>query len=220
MYPNLFKTRYHDLHGKDWLRRIDADDRQAFSHIGRQCADHGRLGGIARAHSAYRDERGKFFSMRKSLARVYAWQDDYPPARGLMAAIFGDAGRLASTKGHLLAVHTMACLRADARQGLIRGVWLANWPNHCTKCEGWGGFWYPFDPSPAGVALSPGVMEDFDVCPQCVECGCCPRCGEQIFPSQTAEVEQCPFCDFDFEHPEGCPPANECYCWENTRDQF
>lgn len=48
------------LKGKDWLRHIPAEDRQAFSYIGRMAANHGKMGGIARARTANRDYRGRF----------------------------------------------------------------------------------------------------------------------------------------------------------------
>lgn len=46
-YPNLFKSRYPVLHGKDWINTIDADDRQAFIELGLQATDYGRSGGNA-----------------------------------------------------------------------------------------------------------------------------------------------------------------------------
>jgi len=58
-YPGLFKA-YPDRQGKDWLRRVDHDDRQAFSRIGREEMFHGYMGGKARAATGKRDERGRF----------------------------------------------------------------------------------------------------------------------------------------------------------------
>ena len=37
----------------------------------------------------------------------------------------------------------------------------------CETCEGRGWVSVRFDPSPAGVALSPGWMEDVEPCPDC-----------------------------------------------------
>ncbi len=58
--------------------------------------------------------------------------------------------------------------------------WQAKWPNACKKCGGWGGHTYKYDPSPAGVSLSPGCMTDFDPCeaPGCISEGNCARCGK------------------------------------------
>ena len=49
MYKNLFKNRYPELKGRDWIRSIDPDDLQVFVHIGLEAADHGKLGGKATA---------------------------------------------------------------------------------------------------------------------------------------------------------------------------
>lgn len=59
VYPALFKSRYGCLKGRDWLRSIDANDRQAFIEIGMTYNLHGHLGGLARA-AAPRDSRGRF----------------------------------------------------------------------------------------------------------------------------------------------------------------
>lgn len=56
----LFKSRYDPLTGKDWIRRVDPEDRAAFVHIGQAATDFGKLGGSARAASARRDYRGRF----------------------------------------------------------------------------------------------------------------------------------------------------------------
>lgn len=58
-YPGIFKARYTELRGRDWIRRIDPDDRQVFIEIGLAATEYGRKGGAARAH-APRDERGRF----------------------------------------------------------------------------------------------------------------------------------------------------------------
>lgn len=46
MYPNLF-SHYHPLKGSDWLCRISPEDRQAFSRIGFQASNYGKMGGRA-----------------------------------------------------------------------------------------------------------------------------------------------------------------------------
>ena len=58
-YPALFKRRYPRLKGKDWIRRIDPDDRRAFVQIGLLATENGHKGGKARAASATRDEKGR-----------------------------------------------------------------------------------------------------------------------------------------------------------------
>lgn len=60
VYPNLFKSRYPSLRGKDWVKTIDPDDLKAFIQIGMKFNQYGVLGGRARALKAQRDEKGKF----------------------------------------------------------------------------------------------------------------------------------------------------------------
>lgn len=63
-FPSLkgvFKQKYGDnLRGRDWLRRIDPEDRRVFAHAGFVASDYGRRGGLARARTAKRDWRGRF----------------------------------------------------------------------------------------------------------------------------------------------------------------
>jgi hypothetical protein len=47
LYPNLFKSRYPVLQGRDWINTIEPDDKQAFIQIGLQATDYGKLGGAA-----------------------------------------------------------------------------------------------------------------------------------------------------------------------------
>ena len=53
-------------------------------------------------------------------------------------------------------------------------------PGYCRACRGHGGSWYRYDPSPRGVSLSPGYMEDFSECTECIEKGKCPWCGGKL----------------------------------------
>ena len=55
-----FKDRYPDiLDGSDWVRKLPEWERKAFAQYGLQHADHGRLGGVARAKTAVRI-KGRF----------------------------------------------------------------------------------------------------------------------------------------------------------------
>ena len=54
------KRRYPVLKGKDWIRKIEPDDRKALLHVVRSFGEHGRKGGRARAATAQRDSRGRF----------------------------------------------------------------------------------------------------------------------------------------------------------------
>jgi hypothetical protein len=57
-YPNLFKSRYLVLTGRDWLKSVMPDDQKAFIEIGLSCAMNGVLGGIARANTGKRYPKG------------------------------------------------------------------------------------------------------------------------------------------------------------------
>ena len=107
---------------------------------------------------------------------------------------------------------TKECKRNRARAEQLRQEWKEKWPKYCTKCEGWGGFWYSFDPSPAGVSLSSGTLEDFDPCPDCYENGICPRCGEPGFEGEEYGGP-CQKCGWDFSIACGLPAEAECWCW-------
>jgi hypothetical protein len=83
--------------------------------------------------------------------------------------------------------HTSHCLEASRQHMKDKTEYEARWPNYCRKCNGRGGHWTSFDPSPPGVALSPGSMPDFDPC-TCVEpaddnwwSSRCPRCGTRWY---------------------------------------
>jgi hypothetical protein len=57
---HYFKMTYGPLHGRDWIRFISAEDRQALCRYAFQCSNYGRNGGMARAAKATRDNRGRF----------------------------------------------------------------------------------------------------------------------------------------------------------------
>lgn len=59
-YKGLFKNKYKQLHGRDWIRSLNPDDFRVFVHMGLEAMEYGHLGGIARASTATRDSRGRF----------------------------------------------------------------------------------------------------------------------------------------------------------------
>lgn len=96
------------------------------------------------------------------------------------------------------------CLtNTKAAQEERQASWKMTWPNYCKTCNGNGGTAYSYDPSPAGVSLSAGSMEDFDPCEVCASQGICPRCGK---PGLTNEARgdaetgagPCMFCGWDY----------------------
>ena len=116
--------------------------------------------------------------------------------------------------------HTESCQQAHAQAEATRAAYAAKWPNHCPTCEGHGGHWYSFDPSPSGISLAAGTMEDFDACPDCLEKGVCPRCGQEVWTADDWDGNPvtCPLCGWDEASPDGMPPEAECWCWEAQND--
>ena len=56
----VFKSRYPKLKGKAWVKTIEPDDLKAFVQIGQRHHQYGVLGGMARAMTARRDNKGRF----------------------------------------------------------------------------------------------------------------------------------------------------------------
>lgn len=59
-YSGIFTAKYGELHGKDWIRHVEPEDRAVLVDIGLKATDYGKKGGIARAETAKRDSRGRF----------------------------------------------------------------------------------------------------------------------------------------------------------------
>ena len=106
--------------------------------------------------------------------------------------------------------HTAECLKAQDDATRAGAEYDRRWPGHCRSCNGWGGRSYRYDPSPSGVALSPGWMEDFEPCPDCAEKGLCPRCMKATMPEDGGEGP-CPACGWTPK--DGRPWIPECICW-------
>jgi len=119
--------------------------------------------------------------------------------------------------------HTRFCNDQFKKHDKIVTEYEKKWPNYCKKCNGWGGFWSQYDPSPAGIALAPGYMLDFEPCDQCIEEGICPRCG-QTSSLIELDVEDgddiiCPNCNWksdnncqDMSEMWGLPQPPVCMC--------
>ena len=56
----VFRKKYPQLKGEDWVRRLEPEDLEFFIHIGLAAGNYGSLGGKARAKQAKRDYRGRF----------------------------------------------------------------------------------------------------------------------------------------------------------------
>lgn len=106
--------------------------------------------------------------------------------------------------------HSVECLERMARAVKLRTAWLSEWPDYCRHCHGQGAHYYTFDPSPTGVSLSAGTMEDAEPCDQCTEQGICARCGKAGLDPETGEGP-CSHCGWNYD--DGVPEMPECFCW-------
>jgi len=107
--------------------------------------------------------------------------------------------------------HTIECEENAVKANLDREIWEARWPNYCRTCEGAGASFESYDPSPAGVSLSPGTMTDVSICPDCAEKGICSRCGKQAWDPEKDDCSPpCPHCGWDGK--DCLPAAPECLC--------
>ena len=111
---------------------------------------------------------------------------------------------------------TDQCKAQQARWKIVTAEYETAWPSYCRKCDGQGGHGYYYDPSPAGVSLSSGQMFDYDPCPECVEKGICPRCGNQVWTEDDfgSDLVTCSACGWKEEDPDAAPEQPECWCWE------
>jgi len=99
--------------------------------------------------------------------------------------------------------------------------YTSEWPDYCVACGGWGGHYSSYDPSPAGVSLSPGYMIEYDPCRVCVEQLICPRCGKEtinLVESRGGDTYLCAGCGWKESTtaglPQDPPHYTECTCWE------
>lgn len=109
-------------------------------------------------------------------------------------------------------VHTPECQGYnDARKAEI-AAWTDHWPDYCKRCGGWGGF---------ASTSDHGTIVEFDTCPDCIDKGLCPRCGQELIigpdvrahPGLESITTLCPACRWRDDDTLGCPEPPECYCW-------
>lgn len=56
----VWKRRYPNLHGRDWVNQLDKDDHQCLVELLCNASQWGKIGGKARAFTAIRDANGRF----------------------------------------------------------------------------------------------------------------------------------------------------------------
>lgn len=114
--------------------------------------------------------------------------------------------------------HTEQCRRRFAEATASKRAFALAHPAACPTCHGWGGMEESYDPSPAGVGLSPGTMTDWSPCPDCLEGGICPYCAQTLYCEATdpgmADPPFCTVCGWVLDASPGCPAPPECGCWE------
>lgn len=114
--------------------------------------------------------------------------------------------------------HLKDCVQAQEKWDKEKKQFEATFQDYCQTCGGRGGHSYRYDPSPRGVSLSPGYMEDWEPCPDCVENGVCPRCRTEL--KEYSDQWRCSRCEWTdnphtvvgHELASGMPEQPECWC--------
>lgn len=111
-------------------------------------------------------------------------------------------------------IHSPECIATDKKMEEEQKEWIAKWPNYCRNCKGWGGFMSHYDPSPSGVSLSSGYMEDFDTCIVCADNFLCSRCMTKNPAWEEGNETPCINCGWDPYYPDALPPdpSGPCSC--------
>lgn len=106
--------------------------------------------------------------------------------------------------------HTDMCKELTTK----RKVWEEEWKNHCKRCGGTGEVYHKGDFVPWGNGTTQ-LLDDADVCSDCVEKGMCPRCGNLSLEDHSDGLFwYCQACELDSEimSASDVPPVFECFC--------
>ena len=106
--------------------------------------------------------------------------------------------------------HSQKCKELVEKSARQIAMWEKRWPNYCRKCNGEGQFISYYNPSPSGVSLGSGYIEDIEPC-ICTENSICARCGSNALNEDGSGP--CQVCDWNYDD---CKPyPYECTCWED-----
>lgn len=130
-----------------------------------------------------------------------------------------------------MTIHNKACVLAYEHYQKELADWLAKWEaTYCRECNARGEWTDTFDPSPAGVGLSAGWMEDGGPCASCTLCDAdhpnplCPRCmspwsviyddNDDPICLLAAQELPCPRCGWNWGKnlDDTLPVEPECFC--------
>lgn len=103
-------------------------------------------------------------------------------------------------------VHSAECIAEHKAIDDSRAAWLAQWPDYCRKCDGYGRHSYT---EMHGFGYGSGE-ELSDPCPECVERMKCPRCGQAGLQEDAepdgAGIGPCSCCGWNDDA--GLPPTS------------
>ena len=112
--------------------------------------------------------------------------------------------------------HTSDCLKSNLKYEEFYKDWIHRYPNYCASCGGWGATVVVGCSVPYGNT-SVNLPDEVDICPDCLEQGICPRCGEHSMVDQDSDAEHCTSCGW-VNGDSGLPEPPECYCFFHPRN--
>lgn len=119
--------------------------------------------------------------------------------------------------------HSQECKKA--RDEIMRKFkeWENLHPNYCRACNGRGGAYEPGDQVPWGSTVA-SLPDIFEPCPECVERGICPWCGDGGLTSEDRGDEStgdgpCRVCGHDPLTECTPSPSFDCFCQYDEDDR-
>lgn len=109
--------------------------------------------------------------------------------------------------------HIDRCIKRQDKWHALVARYDASWPNHCTKCQGWG-FYHTTDEYPNGAP-----------CEVCLGEARCPRCEQPLACHADAHFVSCSTCTFTMnfydytENSLGRPQKPPCVCHDQQSEE-